>query len=115
MIRRNRQLAVTVLAWLGTPFVVAQAHPSSTTVELSVQGLKWIHVAERQFKVKRIDVSKYRYLCIEDSGESAIITLSSTVCSADPETRGNAPGRLPDFEVEIRKGDLKILEAYYIR
>jgi hypothetical protein len=80
--------------------------------EFPGSSLKWIHIAEAQFRRQKLDVDKYT-VCLIYRDDSVVVMLENPG-TEDIKSYGN-PGPLPEYEVEISKKDSKIIHANYIR
>ena len=80
-------------------------------VELPGAALKWIHIAEREFDQQKLNVDKYRVTVFEEDDTVAVIFMGLK----SPKSAHGSVGPDPGFEVEIRKKDLKVLRANYVR
>jgi hypothetical protein len=73
--------------------------------------LKWIEVAEPVFQQKRLNLDRYN-IVIYDKSETVVVSLRAT--DATCEGKGST-GSIPDFEVEIRKSDRKIVHSNFVK
>lgn len=79
--------------------------------ELPGKSLKWIHIAEPQFKREKLDLDKYTVTVFEEDESVAVILTSF---DAPKRSRGSG-GTYPAYEVEISKKTMKIIRASYVR
>ncbi len=79
--------------------------------ELPGKSLKWIHIAEPQFKREKLDLDKYTVPVFEADDYVAVILTSF---DAPRRSRGSA-GTYPAYEVQISKKTMKIISASYTR
>lgn len=108
---RNALFALAILvASLQTNGAQQQPH-AGVLAELPGSSLKWIHIAEPEFERQNLDVSKYAVSVVEDD-DSVHVTLTNP--HRKPGVRGN-PGPLPEYDVEIRRTDGKVVRQSYIR
>lgn len=108
---RNALFAIALLvATMQTGGAQQQPHVG-VLAELPGSLLKWIHIAEPEFERQNLDVSKYVVSVAED-GDSVHVTLTNP--HRKQGVRGN-PGPLPEYDVEIRNRDGKVVRQSYIR
>lgn len=109
--RRNALFAISIFV-AAVQSGAAQQRPNvGVKVELPGSSLKWIHLAEPEFERQNLDVSKYVVTVAED-GDSVHVTLTNP--RRKQGVRGN-PGPLPEYDVEIRRTDGKVVRQSYIR
>lgn len=106
-------LAIAML--LGSTLIgsaaMTQTGQLGVDAELPGKSLKWIHIAEQQFKREKLDLDKYTVTVFEEEDSVAVILTSF---DAPKRSRGSA-GTYPAYEVEISKKTLKIIRANYTR
>jgi hypothetical protein len=106
-------LAIAIL--LGLTLIgsaaITQTGKLGVDAELPGKSLKWIHIAEQQFKREKLDLDKYTVEVFEEDDYVAVILTSF---DAPKRTRGSA-GTYPAYEVEISKKTMKITSASYVR
>ncbi len=108
----RKLILISVLLCIGLGWSAAVERHFVVKAEFPGSSLKWIHVAEAQFKQQGLDVDKYT-VCLIYKDDSVVVMLEN------PGTEGSKsygnPGPLPEYEVEITKADSKIIRANYIR
>ncbi|MGD0345801.1 MAG: hypothetical protein ABSA85_03540 [Terracidiphilus sp.] len=114
MCTKKLLFATVAMATVLVPHSGAQtsaADRCSETDKVRMPGayLKWIEIAEPIFRQKHLNLEKYN-IVIDDDKDSIIVELRST--DATCEGFGSTGSR-PDFAVEIRKSDEKILKYYF--
>jgi hypothetical protein len=106
-------LAISIL--LGSTLIgsaaMTQTGQLGVDAELPGKSLKWIHIAEQQFKREKLDLDKYTVTVFE---EDEHVTVILTSFDAPKRSRGSA-GTYPAYEVEISKKTMKIIRANYTR
>jgi hypothetical protein len=91
--------------------LLAQSGPERPPVEIPGICAKWIVAAFPEFKKEHLDLANYR-VTVEENNDSVTVVLRS---NDDKEGYIGSSGSHPDFEVEVRKKDLKILHSNYER
>jgi len=105
MTRRSIIRSVLILV-LGCNRAIAQHNSFEEKARFPGSSLKWIHIAEKEFKKRQLDVDKYTVIIVEEDS-------SVTVILEPPETDGI---RGPvGYEVEICKKDSRVIGSYYSR
>lgn len=79
--------------------------------EFPAYVLRWIRIAEPEFKREKIDIEKYNITVLEQNNAVTVILKAGKPSKGQ---RGNI-GSLPGFEVEINKVDGKVIRSNYIR
>ena len=109
--RKNALFAMAIIVAAAQSCAAQQRPNVGVLAELPGSSLKWIHIAEPEFERQNLDVSKYSVSVVED-GDSVHVTLTNP--HRKQGARGN-PGPLPEYDVEIRRTDLKVVRQSYIR
>jgi hypothetical protein len=105
-------LAVMVMiSVLGWGALRAQSSPPKVMAKFAGASLKWIHAAEPEFERRKLDLSKYTVLVIEE-GDFVTVVLKSL--DAVEGAKGSS-GSYPGYEVEISKKGLKVVRSSYLR
>jgi hypothetical protein len=73
--------------------------------------LKCIFSAEKELEIKNIDVERYEVLIL-DTPDTVILILKEPGLPKDE--KGNS-GKLPGYEVEVRKSDYRIIRSNFVR
>ena len=102
---------VLVASIAGGPATVSQSDPPTIIAEIKGSSLKWIRLAEPEFRREKLDLEKYT-VTVSEQNESVTVGLKSL-----DSIRGwkGSSGSYPGFEVEIRKKDLRVVRSNYIR
>jgi hypothetical protein len=89
---------------------------SRILAEFPASSLKWIQIAEPEFRRRQLDVEKYvlSVYDVDDDSVGVLLTEWGLAKQAETGILGN-PGKLPGFEVVIGKKDRRIVRANYIR
>ena len=99
---------ILVASILGASMTMAQPVRLNVVAEFPGSYLKWIHIAESEFKQARLNLDDYKIVVL-DEDESIIVFIVSLVLPGDPGAVK------PAYEVEINKKDSKILHSNYAR
>jgi len=92
---------------------MAQPKYPRVIAEFPGASLKWVHVAEPEFRKKGLNPEHYVVSVLEYK-DTIDVSLTSIDASTSPEVRGSS-GTYPAFDVEIAKVDGKVIRAYYVR
>ena len=103
----KRILAILILL---SPTVIGSAQESQATINGNIPGsaLKYIHVAERVFARKHINVDAYLVKVFEEGDIVAVILK-------DPEKEARGVRGGGGLEVEISKKTMKVIKTGYSR
>jgi hypothetical protein len=99
----------TALLLAGLGALRAQSGPLETRAEFPGSSIKWLRIAEPEFKRHHLNLDNYKVL-IDENGDLVDVTLLSN--DDKPGWKGSS-GSHPDFTVEINRNDLKIVRFYY--
>ncbi|HLZ51037.1 MAG TPA: hypothetical protein VKP61_09810 [Candidatus Acidoferrum sp.] len=109
--KRYMWAIVVATSILGWGLLMAQSNPPKPLAEFPGASLKWVHAAEPEFQLKKLDLDNYMISVVEDSDSVTVaLTASDSVKGARGSTRSH-----PGFVVEISKKDLKVIRSNYIR
>ncbi len=92
---------------------MAQPKYPKVMAEFPGASLKWVHIAEPEFRQRELDLEHYMVSVLEYK-ETVDVLLVSVDASTSPEARGSS-GTFPAFTVEISRADDKVIRAYYVR
>jgi|SRR5579872_4142103 hypothetical protein len=103
-------LAVFIVALIsGGSTLMTSSSPPKLTAEFPGACLKWVHIAEPEFRKENLNLDNYT-VSVLDLNESVAVMLIST--DAPKGAKGSA-GSHPNYAVEIRRKDLKILSSSF--
>jgi hypothetical protein len=100
-----------VIAAMTSGVATAKISQSHIMAEMPGSSLKWIHIAEVEFRREGLDLDKYRVSVIEEKNSVVVIL---TGLKSPKGVRGSMSPD-PGYEVEISKRELKILHSNYVR
>lgn len=109
--KRLLVFAILVGSILIGSVAMTQTRQLGVDAELPGKSLKWIRIAEQQFRREKLDLDKYTVAVFEEDDYVAVILTSF---DAPKQSRGSG-GTYPAYEVEISKKTMKIISASYIR
>jgi len=109
---KARILALLVVAsvFCGS-MSMAQSNKFDVITEFPGGYLKWIHIAEPEFKRRNMNLDDYK-ITVVDKGESIAVFI---VSSDAPENCMGSCGSHPAYDVEISKKDSKMIRQNYMR
>jgi hypothetical protein len=90
---------------------MAQSKYPRTIATFPGYCLKWINVAEAEIHRKNLNLDDYIVLVVERE-HTVTVGFSS---KDSPEDSKGSGGSHPDYEVEIRKSDSKIMRSNFVR
>jgi|SRR5688572_7440692 len=109
--RKIFAIAILLGSTLIGSAAMTQTGQLGVDAELPGKSLKWIRIAEQQFKREKLNLDNYTVTVFEQDDYVAVILKSF---DAPKRVRGSG-GTYPAYEVEISKKTMKITHASYVR
>lgn len=99
-------LVLAAMAFVG---ICALAAQFGTRTEFPGSALKWVNVAEPEFRRQHLNLDNYKVVVIEERDSMDVLLQSND----DVKGAKGSSGTHPDFDVEIDKKDFTIIRSSY--
>jgi hypothetical protein len=82
---------------------------------ISGQAYLMIQVAMPEFENRGLDISRYRITVQETKDSRYVIFIDADVTEEQKRHGRGNPGKIPGFEVELARDELKVVRSNFIR